>query len=369
MAGLTEFSTSCLTVDGATAVQWMRQVISHLATAPQPVWHRRKIFLADLQLELVFDDASLADDYVGILSSRAVEDLCEHRIFILTGTHTPEFGVPRLDQSTCSPEAFQHLARAAGLRAAYPFQEGTWKFYDTERRIGVQLTERRETLPLWDATAPLRQHLHWIFDEHEQRLAHAATLGLNGAGIVMFGAGGAGKSGTTLAGLSVGLKTVGDDYIALDLAGSCLARALYRVVKQDRSGLARLPHLQQGTADLADNWRGKVMFNPDRYFLEPFVSELRLGAVVLPHIAHAAVPALRPAKAREVMLALMTSNLFQFPAEQERGMSFYAKLLRQLPCFHLDLSADAEQNGRLLKAFIEANFPHDGMRFSAELTG
>ena len=48
-----------------------------------------------------------------------------------------------------------------------------------------------------------------------RRIAHAASLGRDGRGILLLGHGGAGKSGTALAGVAAGLQTVGDDYVAL----------------------------------------------------------------------------------------------------------------------------------------------------------
>ncbi len=352
-------------VNGAGAIEWMRDVLDLLAGTNPTAWITHHISLAGLSLQLVFDDAELAKSYVDMMSACELDASCQHRVFVLTAKRSAALGLPNLNRSSCSPEQFQSLVKSAGMRAAYPFQDGIWKFYDIQRKIGVQLTKSRQTLPLWDATAPLRQHLHWLLDEKDQRLAHAATLGLDGKGLVMFGAGGAGKSGTTLAGISVGLKTAGDDYVALGIDDTCFARSLFRVVKQDRSGLARIPHLKQQTAHMDVNWRGKVMFDPDEFYAEPFVGELPLGAVVLPSIAHLAEPVLQRVKPREVMLALMTSNLHQFPAEHDRGMSFYAELLRRLPSFRLDLSPDAEKNGRLLKAFIAAGFPLEGMTLSA----
>ncbi|RDE09539.1 serine kinase [Pelagibacterium lacus] len=356
------------TIDGPGAIVWMRQVIERLSSAPPGGFDRRALSVAGIDLELVFDDTAMADDYCDILCHTAQSGPPSTHIFVLSRPDLIGLALPDLDQATCSPDQFQALAGAAGLRAAYPFQAQTWKFFDTARHIGVQLTASRAALPLWDATAPLRHHFHWMLDARSQRLVHAATLGHEGRGVVLFGAGGAGKSGTTLAGLSVGLKTVGDDYVALAMADACMAHPLFRVVKQDRSGLDRHPALREQTAHMDENWRGKVMFDPSDFYPDPFADQLRIGAVVLPHIAHAEHPLLRPAKAREAMLALMTSNLHQFPAEPETGMAFYARLLAKIPCFHLDLCGEARKNGLLLKRFIAAGFPQAGLRYDEALS-
>jgi hypothetical protein len=216
----------------------------------------------------------------------------------------------------------------------------------------VQLARAPEDLPDWHAGAPLRQHLHWLLRARGQRLAHAASLGRAGRGILLLGHGGAGKSGATLAGLAAGLQTVGDDYIALGDLQPARARPLFRVVKQDRAGLARLPGLIEHTAGLRENWKGKVEFDPAAIFPGCFADCIEIHAIVLPHVALAPQPRFVEIGAGDAMRSLMRSNLFQFPGEPEDGMEYYAELLRSLPVHRLDLSADATANGAALAEFL-----------------
>jgi hypothetical protein len=185
------------------------------------------------------------------------------------------------------------------------------------------------------------------------RLAHAATLGLHDRGVVLFGRGGAGKSGTCLAGLAAGLSTVGDDYIALANDPVPLAKPLFSTLKQDRAGLSRIPELPERTKDLALNWRGKVEFTPAAFFGAAMIDCIPIKAAIVPHIAHAARPKLIPVRPQAAMLSLMTSNLHQFAGEEDNGMRFFAEFLKDLPCFQLDLSPDAGRNGALLREFVE----------------
>ncbi|MND05065.1 hypothetical protein D3C83_256380 [compost metagenome] len=53
------------------------------------------------------------------------------------------------------------------------------------------------------------------------------------------------------------------------------------------------------------------------------------------------------------MRALMRSNLHQFPGEEDDGMAFFGGILRRLPVFRLDLSADYRRNGEAAAALIE----------------
>ncbi len=78
-----------------------------------------------------------------------------------------------------------------------------------------------------------------------------------------------------------------------------------------------------------------------------------LGAVLLPTIVHAAVPAIHAVTPAAAMLALMSSNLHQYLGEREVGMALFARLLRSLPCYRIQLSNDAMRNGELLRRFLQ----------------
>ncbi|MCX5517854.1 serine kinase [Kaistia defluvii] len=341
-------------VDRCNLVDWMRQVIRELEATPRALFTTHRITPAGLNIETHFDDPDFAAAYAGRLRDVEVEGMPADRLYVLTGKAAAFQAVPAWRDAEFPPPAFHAMIRAAGLRAAYPFQARVWRFFDPRSRVGVQWTASPDDLPPWEGSAPLRQHLHWLLDESGLRLAHAATLGWRDRGVVLFGKGGAGKSGTTLAGLAAGLSTVGDDYVALAGSPGPVARPLYRVLKQDRAGLARTPELDAKTAHLVDNWRGKVEFDPDQFFRGATVDKMDLRAAILPRIAHASRPAIVAARPQALMLALMSSNLHQFAGEADDGMSFFARLLACLPCFEMELSDDAAANGRVLRDFIAA---------------
>jgi len=169
----------------------------------------------------------------------------------------------------------------------------------------------------------------------------------------LFGSGGAGKSGTTLAGVAAGLASVGDDYVALGGSAPAVATPLFRVFKQDRRGLRRVGLLEK-TDTLPENWMRKVEFDPTAFFPDCLADALEIRALVLPRIAHAAQPRFVPISGGEAMRSLIPTNLLQFPGEPDDGMAYYAGLLRRLPAYRLDLSADARQCGAALRDFIGA---------------
>lgn len=349
---MTRLGNLTRSADRDNLVDLLREVIAEAGALPQDRTIAKRVSPAGLAIDARFDDSSVADVYCSRLhSSGSVRHAgASAHIDVFTG-RLFELQL-EWDDAAFQPAEFHRRLDAAGLRAAYPFQTGLWRVLDLHSGVGLQWCATMDTMPPWDASAPLRQHLHWMLQASRMRLAHAATLSLDSRGVVLFGRGGAGKSGTVLAGLAAGLSTVGDDYVALGNDPEPCAKALFGMMKQDRRGLARISGLAERTADLPLNWRGKVEFHPASYFPGATADDMSVKAAIVPRIAQAERPALRPMRPQSVMLSLMTSNLHQFAGEAEDGMQFFGRFLKDMPCFQLDLSPDAARNGDLLREFI-----------------
>lgn len=337
------------TVDRHGIVDFLRRALAEAEAMPRARLHGRHAQPSGLPLELWFDSAAQADLYAPRLAACApVPGLAATRIYVQDSMgQLPSW----IDEAFDAP-AFHALLRQAGLRAAYPHQQQVWQVLDTRMGVGIHLARSIEDLPLWHAGSPLRQHLHWLLQVQGKRIAHAATLGENGRGILLFGSGGAGKSGTTLAGVAAGLQTVGDDYVALGGTPQAVATPLFRIFKQDRRGLARVGDLQAKTAAMPENWMRKVEFDPTQFFPGCFVEEMEICAIVLPRIARAETSRFVAIPSGEAMRGLIPTNLMQFPGEADDGMVYYANLLRRLPAYRLELSSDAAECGAALRSFI-----------------
>lgn len=338
-------------IDRHSIADFLRHAIAAAEAAPRTRYHRRSASPAGLPLELFFDDPALADLYTPRYAAVA-PPLAQGatRIYVLN-----QMGeLPVWRDSAFDAAAYHALLRESGLRAAYPHQQHVWHALDDRSGTGIHLARSLADLPLWHAGAPLRQHLHWLLRGQGKRIAHAATLGAEGRGILLFGSGGAGKSGTTLAGIAAGLKTVGDDYVALGGTPIPVATPLFSIVKQDRRGLTRIVGLAEKLNGQPENWMRKVEFDPTTFFPDCFEADLEIRAIVLPRIAHAEQPRFVAITGGEAMRSLIPTNLMQFPGEADDGMPYYADLVRRLPSYRLELSDDAQDCGAALRDFIDA---------------
>lgn len=346
-----ETSTIAATeVDRRSIVDFLQRAIAAAETTPLTQLHRRHAGPSGLSLELLFDRPEFADIYAPrLFEHEPAPGQPLSRIYMLSQAgQLPVWVDPDFE-----PAAFHALLGEHGLRAAYPYQEQVWQALDERSGVGIHLARAPQDLPLWHAGSPLRQHLFWLLRKQGKRIAHAAALGEAGRGILLFGNGGAGKSGTTLAGVAAGLKSVGDDYVALGGSSPPVATPLFRIFKQDRRGLQRVG-LSDKTAALPENWMRKVEFDPTAFFPGCLVESLEIRALVVPRIAHAAKPCFVPISGGEAMRSLIPTNLLQFPGEPDDGMAYYAGLARRLPAYRLELSADAQQCGAALRDFIGA---------------
>jgi hypothetical protein len=342
------------TVNRENVADFMAEALARAEADPDSSRLRLSAAPAGIPLDIFSNCDELIGIYEARLRSSASDpSIAPYRIYAVSAHHHGAEDVAVWTDETCSPQEFHRILAERGLRAAYPYRRNVWQFLDVRRRIGMQLVGAVADLPPWDSGAPLRQHLHWILQAHGLRLTHASTLGRSGIGVVFFGNSGAGKSGIALAGLSIGLQTIGDDYLALSNGNRIRGLSLFNIIKQDRRGLARVPEIEARSATLPENWKGKVEIDPTWLYPDAFVSELEIRTALVPRITGADAPSLTDCGQGLAMRALMRSNLHQFPGEDDEGMRFFGSLLRRLPVFSLELSRDFRKNGELVASLLD----------------
>jgi hypothetical protein len=244
-----------------------------------------------------------------------------------------------------------------GLDGAYDVDCGVWHFADIAAGRAVQLMRAPKVVPPWEASFPLRDFIHWGLQHSGARLVHAATLGIAGKGVLIVGQGGAGKSGTTLAGILSGLDSVGDDYVAMTVDEDSRVHAypLMKLVKQDRAGLDRLGLDPGDIGAQGPNWQNKYEFDFADLGRGKRAQSLELGAILMPTISGGETTSFEPVSARTAMIALAPSNLQQLPGGWREGMAFTASVARHLPAFRMSLSRDASEIARTIQVFIETH--------------
>lgn len=274
-------------------------------------------------------------------------------VSVLDHATRPAMPVLRPPLSVRTPQQLSDLLNGLDREGSYDAGYRSWQIFDRQDWMGVETLLSPGHYAPWVESFPLRNFLHWAYLTTGWRLVHAGTLGLDGKGVMLVGASGAGKSGTTLAGILGGLDSVGDDYVAFDISdGRTTAHPVMRLMKQDAAGLARLGVDPATLGVAAPNWQGKYEFDFEGLGRGRRPPSFELQAIVMPRIAHAARSTFTRAPSRTAMLAFAPSNLQQLPGGWRDTMAFTAEVARRLPAYFMDLGTDRLEIADALAAFI-----------------
>lgn len=292
-------------------------------------------------------------------SEPALPDLCQKRLAVRTGDPPPRSKVEIfLLDATCrgweapavwdvsrglTSRELEATLEQAALRGFYHHEAPSWQLYDPVLRAGVHTLPSPMAIPPWESGSPLRLFLHWAYADKGMRLTHAATLGIGGAGGLIVGASGSGKSGTTLAGLLNGLESAGDDYVLLEHGEGLTAHAVFRIFKQDSNGLRRAGLDPALLGSTAVNWHGKHEFDAQALYPCGFVSRHSICCILAPEVAHLDRTRIEPLSAANAALALAPSAVLQLQGDTREGFRFFAELSRRLPAFRVRLSENPRE--------------------------
>lgn len=245
---------------------------------------------------------------------------------------------------------------------------------DRQTATAVAWVNDIELIPVWDRIHPLRKLLHAWARGFGADLVHAGAVGIDGAGVLVAGPGGTGKSTTVLAAMAAGLSAAGDDYVLVD-AGSPpgsradlparshvdpppTAHALYGTMRLHQAHLDRFPALLPlRDHSFEEPWSGrtKITSYVSRHMPDRLTAELRLVGIVIPQVVETAPPEPARETAARALLALAPSSLLQIDPTDGAMFARLGRLCRSLPCWRLPLGPDPAHAANRLARLIRAH--------------
>jgi hypothetical protein len=165
-------------------------------------------------------------------------------------------------------------------------------------------------------------------------------VGNERGGVMLAGRGGAGKSSTALACLSVGARYVGDDYCILDLADGPFLHRLYGTAKADGATLARLSGLAQERLDLPCRGTGKAVLALAGHYDSQIVEHLPIDAILLPEVASGEETTIAPTSRLSALRAIGPSTMMQLPGTNGQSWKLMSRLAATVPAHELVLGTD-----------------------------
>jgi len=219
----------------------------------------------------------------------------------------------------------------------------TLSMFDTGRDLAFFWTQDAQALPYYESGAPLRTIIHWSMARRDRQFVHAGAIGTTSGGVLLAGRAGSGKSTASLACLEAGLGYAGDDYCLLSLEAGPQVYSLYCSAKLNPDSIARVPTLQiaLSNADRLDDEKGLYFLH--RHFSDRILTGFPLSAVLLPRVSDDGTTRLTPVSPATALLALAPSTLFQLPGATAEEFRTIARLLRDMPCYTLELGRNLRE--------------------------
>lgn len=247
----------------------------------------------------------------------------------------------------------EKLRREHGLQYATIETPHIVQVFDERRRLGVQLTCDNGMLPLWEPGSVLKSFAYWIALQNKMFMQHAGTLFENSKGLLFVGRGGSGKSGTVLAGLSAGMKSCGDDHVAIEFGETIKARSIYSLMKQDQAGLERCGFMPAQFSRIKRNWQNKIETRPEAIGLPAIVAEGPVSAIVFPQVEKCIESSFKEIVFKDILDGLVPSNRAEGPGNLSQSIAYTLRLFRSLPIYRLSLGSDAKHVAKTVRRLME----------------
>ena len=212
---------------------------------------------------------------------------------------------------------------------------------DTQRHVGVYWVEDAVRIPYWEHGSPFLAILSWWMGLMDRQYVHAGAVGNQAGGVLLAGKGGSGKSTTALACLQSDLLYASDDYCLVTDKPVPFVYSLYNTAKlKDQQDFRRFPHLVEkiSNADRLNDEKAVIFLH--RHYPEKLITSFPIKAVLVPRITGQTETRLIPTASIQALKALAPSSLFQVPGAGHEKFQMLAKLVKQVPCFSLEIGSD-----------------------------
>jgi hypothetical protein len=211
-------------------------------------------------------------------------------------------------------------------------------------------SEGADTLPFWEASAPLRQIFHWWLSPRSVSLLHGAAVGRPDGGVLLVGRGGSGKSTSALSCLQSELLYAGDDYVAVEERARPWVHSLFSTGKLEPGHAKRLPHLPAPT--IGDDAAEKLVFYVQGRYPDRTCEGFPLRAVLAPRITGGETRMV-PVSPAAALRALAPSTLLQLHPPDPGAFTGMARLLGSVPAYSFELGPRIEEIPAAIERFLD----------------
>jgi hypothetical protein len=240
------------------------------------------------------------------------------------------------------------------FQARYNIGPNIFSALDRNRNIGLYWLADAEGLPYWERGSPLQTLLNWWTTSQHRQYIHAAAVGAKDGGVLLTAKGGSGKSTSALACLKSELTYASDDYCLVTTDPVPYVYSLYNSAKlKGAKDLERFPDLAPlvSNGDRLDEEKALIFLK--EHFPEKIVTGFPLKAILVPKITGEPDTRLRKSTPIHALTALAPSTLFQLSGTGQSALEMMSGLVKQVPCYTLELGTDIAQIPKVILDFLE----------------
>jgi hypothetical protein len=239
------------------------------------------------------------------------------------------------------------------VRAYYFLGADVLNVLDLEKGEGYFWVRDASNVPVYMSGAPFLSIFGDWFESKELRFIHAGAVGYPDGAALITGKGGSGKSTACLSCLDSDLHYLSDDYTLYGLEGGPVVFGLYGSGKKNTNDLARLPFLSARAAVPDDQDAEKSLFFLNKYFPGKLLPASPLKALFIVRIGPGEGTTLTQAPPQAAFLASAPSSVLQLSGAGERAFRSIARLVRELPCYYLNIGSDIKKISQTISRFLK----------------
>lgn len=232
---------------------------------------------------------------------------------------------------------------------------GSWYCVDRVRgRIAGWVRSTNGMSTFERAKPVVRPLLLWL-EQCGLTPVHTGLVSWRGSGIMLGGRGGSGKTTAALASLEAGLDMLAEDYTLIREtgAGDFEGHSLYSSAWVEADHLWRFPGLAGGAVAGDEMAGGKCIMMLHDGHAGRLAAVAPVHYLVLPRVRANGRTALHPATRADGLKRFALETMVTLTRLGTAELQRLTRLVRTVDCYWLDLGADLDQVGVLLKALVE----------------
>lgn len=251
----------------------------------------------------------------------------------------------------------------AAANDIFMLDDGDWTFVwqrngefvscvDWLRNTGYWIASDAVCIPFIERAAPLKHLLTLWLGRQGKILTHAAAVGVGSEGVLVLGAGGSGKSTTSILCMTHGLSFVSDDHCLVSVDDEPTVHSLYTSVKISAEDYDQLPDIASVPclSGRPPEEKMVLLLNENRNLrLAP---KLRIRGLFLAQITPQEDSCLRPVGPAQAFKALAASAALHLPAERRNALGTFSTLGRHVPAYVLELGSNRKRIPEVIHNYL-----------------